>query len=328
MNALTGTGRLVRLILRRDRVLMPLWVLFLGLIPISYVASINGLFPTAAGRQEYFDASAHNAGFVALYGRLSGSSLAELVSWRAGFIPVVIGLFSILTVIRHTRTEEEAGRRELLGSTVVGRHAGLAAALAVTSGANLVLGTVLAAGMIGQGLPTAGSVAFGVEFAATGWVFAAVGGVAAQLTSGAGSARGIAIITLGTAYVLRVVGDISSLTAAALSWVSWLSPIGWVQRIRPYGGDESWPAVLAVGFTVILVLAAVELSARRDVGAGLLPSRLGRASGAPGLRSPLALAWRLHAACWPAGSLGSPCSVSYSATSPRTSGTWCVTAPR
>ena len=69
MNALTGTGKLVRLILRRDRVLMPLWVLVIGLVPISYVASINQLFPMAAGRQQYADISAHNAGFVALYGR-------------------------------------------------------------------------------------------------------------------------------------------------------------------------------------------------------------------------------------------------------------------
>ncbi|MGH3903443.1 MAG: ABC transporter permease, partial [Pseudonocardiaceae bacterium] len=274
MNALTGTGRLVRLILRRDRVLMPLWVLFLGLVPISYVASINGLFPTAAGRQEYADVSAHNAGFVALYGRLYGSSLGELVSWRAGFLPVIVGLFSILTVIRHTRTEEDTGRRELLSATVVGRYAGLAAALIATFAANLILGALLAASMIGQGLPGTGSWAFGVQLAATGWVFAAVAAVAAQLTSGAGSARGIAITTLGAAFLLRVVGDISGLSAGALSWLSWLSPIGWVQRIRPYGGDDWWPLALPAGLTAVLALAAVALSARRDVGAGLLPPRL------------------------------------------------------
>ena len=304
MNTLTGTGKLVRLILRRDRVLMPLWVLFLGLVPISYVTSINALFPTAAGRLGYADASAHNAGFVALYGRLFGSSLGELVAWRAGFLPVMVGLFSILTVIRHTRTEEEAGRRELLGSTVVGRHAGLAAALVATFGANLVLGALLAAGMIGQDLPAAGSVVFGVQLAATGWVYAAIAGVAAQLTSGAGSARGIAITALGAAYVFRVVGDISALGDGTLSWMSWLSPIGWVHRIHPYGGDQWWPVALAAGFTAVLALVAVALSGQRDVGAGLLPARLGPASAAPGLRSPLALAWRLHRgllAGWVAG---------------------------
>jgi ABC-2 type transport system permease protein len=304
MKALAGTGKLARLILRRDRVLLLLWVPWVALVPLTYVASINALFPSAAGRQQYADASAHSAGFVALYGRLFGSSLGELVAWRAGFIPVVIGLFSILTVIRHTRTEEETGRRELLGATAIGRHAGLAAALAVTFAANLVIGALLALGMISQDLPAAGSWAFGAEFAAAGWVFAAVAAVAAQLTSGAGGARAIAIVTLGAAYVFRIVGDISGLGDGAWSWVSWLSPIGWVQRIHPYGGDWWWPVALAAGVTALLALVAVVLSARRDVGEGLLPARLGRASAAPGLRSPLALAWRLHRgllAGWVAG---------------------------
>jgi ABC-2 type transport system permease protein len=104
--------------------------------------------------------------------------------------------------------------------------------------------------------------------------------------------------------VFRIVGDISGLGDGAWSWVSWLSPIGWVQRIHPYGGDWWWPVALAAGVTALLALVAVVLSARRDVGEGLLPARLGRASAAPGLRSPLALAWRLHRgllAGWVAG---------------------------
>src|SRR4029450_2455941 len=119
MNTLAGTGGLVRLILRRDRVLLPLWVLLLALIPISYVSPFADLYPTAAARQQYAD----NAGFTTLYGRLSGTSLGEFLTWRLGFVPVMVGLLSLLTVIRHTRTEEEPGRRELLGATVGGGHA-------------------------------------------------------------------------------------------------------------------------------------------------------------------------------------------------------------
>ncbi|HEX7197265.1 MAG TPA: ABC transporter permease, partial [Candidatus Limnocylindria bacterium] len=208
-----GTWPLVRLILRRDRVIMPLWVVFLALVPVSYIATIDGLFPTAAEKAQYAATSSTNAGFVALYGQLFGSSLGELVAWRAGFLPVMVGLAVILTVIRHTRAEEEAGRRELVGSTVVGRHAGLAAALVAVCGASLVMGLLLAAAMAGQGLPGAGSFAFGLQLAATGWVFAGIAAVAAQLTTGSGAARGIAMTVLGVAYVLRVVGDISGITA-------------------------------------------------------------------------------------------------------------------
>lgn len=304
MRALTGTGQLVRLILRRDRIVLPLWILFLAVIPVVYVSSFNGLFPTAAERQEYFQISVHNAGFVALYGPLFGSSLGQLVAWRAGFVPVVIGLISMLTVIRHTRVEEETGRRELLGSTVVGRQAGLAAALLVTCGADALLGVLMALGLMAEGLPAAGSWAFGLEMAAGGWAFAGVAAVAAQLTSGAGSARAIAIVTLGAAYVLRLAGDVSELHGGALAWLAWLSPIGWVHRLRPFAGEQWWPALLALGFTAALALAAGVLATRRDIGAGLLAPRLGPASATPGLRTPLALAWRLHRgllAGWVAG---------------------------
>ena len=45
---------------------------------------------------------------------------------------VLIAVAVILTVIRHTRADEEAGRAELLDSTAVGRYAGLTAALLLT----------------------------------------------------------------------------------------------------------------------------------------------------------------------------------------------------
>jgi ABC-2 type transport system permease protein len=304
MTALVGTGRLVRLILRRDRVLLPLWILIFAGLMASIVASFQGLFPTAAERQSYADASAADPGFTSLYGPLHGSSLGELTVWRAGFYPVLIALIALLTVVRHTRTEEDTGRRELLGATVVGRHAALAAALIVTLAANLVLAAVVAAGLAGQNLPVAGSLAAGLELAAAGWTFAAVGAVAAQLTSGAGAARGIAVATLGGTWLLRVVGDVSNLSGGGgLGWLSWLSPIGWAHRLRPYAGEQWGVLALAAALTALLATVAVALEARRDVGAGLLPDRPGPAT-APGLRSPLALAWRLHRgllAAWLAG---------------------------
>ena len=158
--------------------------------------------------------------------------------------------------------------------------------------------------MVGQGLPAAGSVAFGLELAAASWAFAAVGGVAAQLTTGAAAARGIAVAALGAAYLLRLGGDVSSQSGGGLSWLSWLSPIGWAQRVRPYAGERWAVLALPVALTALGVVVALVLSGRRDVGSGLLPPRLGPATAAAGLRSPLALAWRLHRgllAAWTAG---------------------------
>jgi ABC-2 type transport system permease protein len=288
---MTGTGSLVRLALRRDRVVLPLWILFVGLVPAGFVSSFQGLYPTAAGLAGYANLSRHNAGFTVLYGKLRGDTLGDLVAWRSGFIPVVIGVIMVLTVVRHTRTEEEAGRRELVGSTVVGRHAGLAAALVVAGGASLAVGALLALATAGSKLPAAGSVAFGLEYVAAGWLFAAVAAVAAQLTSGSGAARGIGLGAIAAAYLLRVAGDLLGHGWGALSWIS---PVGLAQRIQPYHGNRWWVAGVAVVVAVLLVAVAGRLAARRDVGAGLLPDRPGPATGGATTRSAFGLAWRLH----------------------------------
>jgi ABC-2 type transport system permease protein len=291
---MTGVGKLVRLILRRDRALLPIWVLIFGLLPALYVSSFNGLFPTAADRRNYYDISVHNAGFVALYGRLSGSDTGELVAWRAGFVPVMIGLISLLTVIRHTRTDEEAGRTELIGAAAISRHAPLTAALLVTGAANLLIGVLVAVSLIGQGLAVGGSLALGAEFALGGAAFGAVGAVTAQLSGTARGARSIAIVVLGVAWALRLAGDISAIGSGGLAWLSWITPIGWIQHIFPFGGDHWWPVAPAAMCTAAGGILAVVLLGRRDFGAGLLPARLGPATAAPSLRSPLALAWRMH----------------------------------
>jgi ABC-2 type transport system permease protein len=289
MSAFAGTSRLVRLMLRRDRFLMLAWIVLLATIPIGFVSAFTGLYPTEAARQELVRTTGLNPVFTAFYGPLPNSSIGSLVSWRAGIVPVVVGVISLFTVIRHSRTEEETGRGELLGSTIIGRQAGLAAALAGTIGANLVLSLLVAVGMISQKLPTAGSFALGLQYAAVGSVFAAIAAVAAQLAARAGAARALALAALGLAFVLRVAGDVSSFT-----WLSWLSPLGWAERIRPFANERWWIFAPLLMLVAGSALVAAKLLSRRDLGAGILPSRPGPAAAPSGLRSPLALAWRLH----------------------------------
>jgi ABC-2 type transport system permease protein len=293
VSTLAGTGGLVRLILRRDRLLLPLWILALALLPVQTAAALDQFYSTPAALRELYGTILSTPGLLAMLGPAFDATLGALTTWRAGLVFTMVGLASLLTVIRHTRTDEEAGRRELLGATVVGRNAPLAAVLLVTFAADLALGGLLAAGMLGLGLPATGSVAFGLSVTAAGWMFATVGAVAAQLTEGAGAARGLGLGALGLAYLLRAAGDTSG-SGGGLGWLSWLSPIGWAQQTRSYAGERWWVFALAVVFVVVMATAALALLARRDVGAGVLPARLGPATAAPSLRSPLALAWRLH----------------------------------
>jgi ABC-2 type transport system permease protein len=290
MNAFAGTGALTRLILRRDRVLLPIWMLFMSVLPLSLASGTAALYKTGPERQGYIDDLGSSPVLIMFYGaKPAEANLGALIFWRAATGIVIMALIGLLTVIRHTRVEEEAGRRELLGSTAVGRHAGLAAAMVAVTGASLIVGLLVALGMMSQQTPAPGSFAMGLAWAFAAILFGAIGAVCAQLTEGAGAARGIAISLLGLAFVLRAAGDV-----AQLGWLSWISPLGWIYQVHAYTDNRWWIFALAVVATLALTTLAVRLSARRDLGAGLLPPRLGPAVGAPALRSPLALAWRLH----------------------------------
>ncbi|GGK02706.1 hypothetical protein GCM10010123_35830 [Pilimelia anulata] len=298
-----GTGRLIRLALRRDRWVLPLWVLPMALLPAAYAASFRGLYPGGVGLREYHDSVAANPAMLSTVGPILGSSLGAVVAWRCGFLLALVGLAGLLTVVRHTRAEEDAGRRELLGAGAVGRLAPLAAALAVAAGALLALGAVAALALGAGGLPWPGAVALGGSFALAGLVFAAVGAVAAQLARSAGAARGVALGVLGAAYALRAAGDAAGPGGGA-AWLSALSPLGWAQRVRPFAGERWWLLGALAAVAVLLAAGAAAVQARRDLGAGALPQRRGPAAAGWALRGPVGLAWRLHRASllgWLAG---------------------------
>ena len=130
----------------------------------------------------------------------------------------------------------------------------------------------------------------------------AVAGVAAQLTESAGAARGIAVVVLGLSYLLRAVGDMDEHSGMSLPVLAVANRL-----------DEPHPTLRRRTLVDLRALhqlghradrRAFAISSRRDVGAGILRPRLGPAAASPRLRSPLALAWRLHRGtllAWTAG---------------------------
>jgi ABC-2 type transport system permease protein len=288
MKGLTGTRALTRLALRLDRVRLPIWVLVIAITPAVTAAQYKKLYPTPESLRAVSGVLS-NASLVALNGPLFRVSLGGLTAWKIGItVLILVALMSMLTVVRHTRTEEETGRLELVRATVVGRHAPLTAALVTTALANVAIAVLTVLFLIGAGMPAAGSVALGLAIALTGLMFASVAAVAAQLTESARTSNGIAAAVLGIAYLLRAVGDTGP------TWLSWLSPIGWAMRLRPFAGEQWWALAPAVGLVAVLTYVAYALQARRDLAAGLLRPRRAAVEGGPLLRSPFGLAWRLH----------------------------------
>jgi ABC-2 type transport system permease protein len=284
---MTGTGIFIRTFLRRDRWMMFWWIAAGTLLYYSQAPSVDATYTSQAEFDTAAASMERNAALIAMTGPARAlNTVGGQVAWQAmAFGAIVAGLMSMFIIGRHTRAEEESGRDELVRSTAVGRHAPIVAALVVATVANVLMGAFITLSLLSYGLAAAGSISIGVALTLTGLTFTAVALVAAQLTDATRTMYGITGAVIAVAYVLRAIGDVTE------NGLSWLSPIGWGQAMRPYAEERWWPAAILVVATVVLVAGSLVLFARRDVGAGLWAARPGPARGGG---SALGLAWRLQ----------------------------------
>lgn len=299
-----GTGWLVRLMLRLDRVRIPAWALsFLALVAGS-VASLEATYPTAESLQARAALMDNPAAVLmtgpafALDDYTFGAMVAnELSLWI--FAPAAV--MSVLLAVRHTRGEEESGRLEVVRALPVGRLAAPSAALVTVAVANLAVALAVAVALVGTGMEPVDSVAFAVATGLTGLVFGGVAAVAAQVTEHARAASGAGLGAVALAFLVRGIGDVIDDQG---SWLSWLSPFAWAQQTRLYVDLRWWPLVLPAVATVALLALAASLARRRDLGAGLRPPSPGPAEARPSLLSPAGLARRLTTSTFAAWAVG------------------------
>src|SRR3954447_3981262 len=139
MSGFTGTTRLIRLALRRDRITLPAWILGMAALLAATTAMFEDNY---AKHPQLLEPDTRivveNPGMRVL-GLVTGSSVGGYTLHRDGMtLFVLVAMMSVLAVVRHTRQAEELGRAELLGAGVVGRYAGVAAAVVVALAADVV----------------------------------------------------------------------------------------------------------------------------------------------------------------------------------------------
>jgi ABC-2 type transport system permease protein len=298
----TGTGILYRAFLRRDRWVVLWWTVAITVSYWSQAISVESLYTTQAEFDRAAAAMESNPAMIAMTGPARAlNTVGGQVTWQAtAFGAILAGLMSMFLVGRHTRGEEESGRDELVRAAAVGRRAPLAATMLVVLTANLLVAVLVALSLVSVPLATADSVALAVGLGLCGLLFGAVALFAAQLTSTTRATYGLTGAVMAAAYALRAVGDVGN------EALSWLSPIGWYQRMYAFSGLQWWPALLLLAATVVTSLAAVAVFERRDIGSGVLAARPGPGVASARLSSPFGLAWRLQRGAllgWGAGML-------------------------
>ena len=285
-----GTGHLARLVLRRDRLRLPLWLVGLGGVIAVSAAAVPPIYDTPEKVAGYARAVGTSPVSHLMSGRQAGiDTLGGIVANEISQVAQLgVCLMVVFLVVRHTRAEEESGRAELLRSTVLGRHAATLAGLLYGASAALAVGAMTTAAMLAAGLPPLGSATYGAGLVLLGLCYVAVGLVAVQLATSARGALGLSGAAIALGYLVRGVGAVQD---TALVWAS---PFGWAQELDAFGAERWWPALPLVGLTAALLALAAWLTAHRDFGSGVLPARPGSPRAARSLGTPIGLVLRLQ----------------------------------
>ena len=290
------TGALVRSSLRTDRLRLGLWLSGVVGVLLASAASVRSLYSTASEVRRYVAMVDMSPAMATVNRAMNGPGIGfdrpdtgvvlvnEVGVWGA----VVFALMAVFVTARLTRGEEESGRVDLVRSRSVGRHAPLAAAVAVAVGIETLAAAIVCVAFVMMGFGPRGSLALALGFLTVGVVSMTITALGAQVASTGRATIGIGATAIGAMFVLRAIGD------AGTGALSWSSPIGWVHRMRPFAGERWWVLLLPLLTSVALGATTVALSDRRDLGSGLLHERRGadRASG-PATR-PTGLSVRLQ----------------------------------
>jgi ABC-2 type transport system permease protein len=268
----TGVPSLLRLALRRDRVRLSVWVAVLTLMMVYAPNAVKLAYPEEAQRLARVNLMRTPAGIM-LSGPSFGGNETDLGAMMANELMLTLivatSILSILTVIRHTRAEEESGIAELVLSSVVGRYARTYAALILVGGVNGILAVAMTLAMSATGFALVDTAAMCLGITGVAMVFGAVAAVTAQLWRQARTATGAAMASLALAALIRGIGDVINNSGSALSW---FSPIAWAQQMRSFVDLRWWPFALLVALTIGLMALATWLESRRQYDDGNIPS--------------------------------------------------------
>ena len=222
-------------------------------------------------------------------------TLGGFISWRVGnFLPVLLGLWSVLA-LSGTRVGEAArGSLDLLASTpnsrrsialqkLAGHITALIAAMLLMTACIYLAGSRFAV-LPGDDITLVDAAGFSLL---TGMLVLACGAVAFATAPILGRTRalGLALVVLFGGYLVASYGTLSE-TIDALSPLTWF---GWTSGHRPLAGVTDWPSVaLLAVVTIVLLAVGVVAFERRDIGRSLALTWL-RLPGLPaGTRGPLA----------------------------------------
>ena len=244
-----------------------LFALYAYIQPIGY----RDGFPTLAERVGFAHSFSNNKAVRLFYGEPHNLlSVSGYTAWRVGgTLAIFAAIFGLFAAVRALRTEEDAGRQELVLAGIVARRTAYLSSIAAIAAGTVLLWVGESAGFIVAGLPVGGSMYLALATVSIVPVCAGVGALASQLAPTRRMALELGGAVLGVWFLLRVIAD----TASGVTWLRWLTPLGWAEQLRPFAGAKPLVLVLPVASAALLLWLAARINASRDIGTGVLPAR-------------------------------------------------------
>lgn len=272
--------------LKRDWKKIIIWILGVGLFSAGFVPAFEEI-AKGQGLAAMYE-TLKNPAMIAIVGPTPvesaqdytiGAMYAHEMLLFCGLLAMVI---SILHVVGHTRKEEDLGVMELLRSFQIGRQANSLAVMAEVLLVNVILAVFIGGIMISFGTDTItaeGSLLFGASIGLAGILGAGIALVMAQLIPVSSGATGSALGLIGLLYLIRAGTDVSNVS------LSKINPFGWTYLTNPFTENNWNLAIFILIFSLLLTFIAFSLEGARDMGAGYLPVREGRANAKKSLLS-------------------------------------------
>ena len=155
-----SAGRaLARRTLADSRVRTLSFALLFAFAAAANVVGYRKTYPTLADRLRFVHAFGDNKSVRLFYGVPHDLlTTGGYAAWRAGgMLSIFAAAWGLLAAVRAMRTEEDAGRQELVLAGILSRRGALAASLAAIAIGWAVLWLALFVGLAGSRLPAGGS---------------------------------------------------------------------------------------------------------------------------------------------------------------------------
>jgi polyether ionophore transport system permease protein len=253
------------------------WGVVFGLYVASSALGYTATYKTSLARAQLAATFGNNLGFNALIGPAHQiGTVAGFTAWRAlGVLSIVGSVWGLLAGTRLLRGEEDAGRWESLLAGQTTRRGAAAKALAGLAVGLLALWTIAALITMAVGrvssvrIGAAASLYLALALACGAAVFLAAGVLASQLAPTRRRAASYCAGALGICYALRMTAD----SGTGLSWLRWLSPLGWIEELRPLTSPRPLMLIPIVALVALMAGLAIRLAGSRDLGSSVIADR-------------------------------------------------------